>query len=207
MPVDQPRFLNKKKQEASSSFMVTSKLDLSHTNHSCQQSFNREDLLPLKPGLLWEIESGFVRTLTWDEEGIIATLGVWGAGDIVGKSLSKIEYYQIECMTTVKVRSLSFQSDYLQNAMLSNIQQMEEILNIIHSKRVSLRLLKFLNWLARRFGRETDQGWLIELRLTQQAIAEIIGTTRVTVTRLLKDFEQEGRLMRLPQYRILLHDL
>jgi len=65
--------------------------------------------------------------------------------------------------------------------MLSHIQQMEELLNIMHCKLVSLRFLKFLNWLAHRFSQEVDQGWLLNLRLTHQAISEIIGTTRVTI--------------------------
>lgn len=37
-----------------------------------------------------------------------------------------------------------------------------------------------------------EQGQLIDLRLTHQEIAEVIGTTRVTVTRLLKQFEREA---------------
>lgn len=186
--------------------MTIADLVLLPIDYSCCASFRRGDLLPLKPGLLWEIESGFVRTLTWDEEGTIATLGVWGPGDIVGKPLSQIELYQIECLITVKVSQLSFQGGYPQDAMLLHIQQMEELLNIMHCKLVSLRLLKFLNWLAHRFGQEVDQGWLLDLRLTHQAISEIIGTTRVTITRLFNQLEQEGKLVRLPQYRILLHD-
>jgi len=137
---------------------------------------------------------------------MVATLGVWGPGDIVGKPLSQFKLYQVECLTSVKVRNLSFQGDRLQDAMLSHIRQMEELLNIMHCKLVSLRLLKFLNWLVYRFGREVDQGWLLDLRLTHQAISEITGTSRVTVTRLLNQFEQEGKLMRLPQSRILLQD-
>ena len=40
-----------------------------------------------------------------------------------------------------------------------------------------LQLLKFFTWLAYRFGREVEQGRLLDLRLTHQAISEIIGTT------------------------------
>ncbi len=186
--------------------MTISDLVLLPTNHSCQNSFRRGDLLPLQPTLLWEIESGFVRTTTWDEEGLTATLGLWGPGNVVGKPLSQIEPYQIECLTNVRVSSLPFYSDYLQDAMLSHIQQMEELLNIMHCKLVPLRLLKFFTWLAYRFGREVDQGRLLDLRLTHQAISEIIGTTRVSVTRLLNQLEQEGKLSRRPQHRILLRD-
>lgn len=176
-------------------------------NHSHQYLFRRGDFLPLQPDLLWRIESGYVRTLTWDEAGEVATLGVWGATDIVGQPLSQVENYHIECLTGVKVHNIPFHSDDLQAAMVSHIQQMEELLNIVQCKRVPLRLLKLLNWLARRFGEEVDQGRLIDLHLTHQILAEILGATRVTITRLLNQYEQEGKLTRLRRHRILLHNV
>jgi CRP-like cAMP-binding protein len=59
---------------------------------------------------------------------------------------------------------------------------------------------------GKKFGREIEQGQLIDLRLTHQEIAEIIGATRVTVTRLLNEFEKRGIIQRLPQHFILLHE-
>lgn len=185
--------------------MAISNLVLLPVNHSHQYSFKRGDFLPLQPDCLWRIASGCVRTLTWDEAGEVATLGVWGATDIVGQPLSQIENYYVQCLTNVKVDNIPFHSQDLQTAMVSHIQQLEELLNIIHCKPAALRLLKLLNWLACRFGQEVDQGWLIDLCLTHQTLAEIIGATRVTVTRLLNQYEQEGKLMRLRQHRILLH--
>jgi CRP-like cAMP-binding protein len=63
-----------------------------------------------------------------------------------------------------------------------------------------------LTWLAKKFGHQVEQGQLIELRLTHQEISEIIGTTRVTVTRLLNDFEKQGIIQRLPRKFIVLHE-
>lgn len=42
----------------------------------------------------------------------------------------------------------------------------------------------------------TSKGRLIDLRLTHQEMAETINTSRVTVTRLLQQFESEGMLQR-----------
>jgi CRP-like cAMP-binding protein len=47
---------------------------------------------------------------------------------------------------------------------------------------------------------------LIDLRLTHQDIAEIIGSTRVTVTRLLNAFEKQGIIQRMQRRFIVLHD-
>jgi CRP-like cAMP-binding protein len=82
------------------------------------------------------------------------------------------------------------------DVLLLHIQQSEELLSIVHRKPVSLRLWQFLVWLGQKFGRDVDQGRLIDLRVTQQEMAEVINTTRVSVTRLLQQFEEEGMLLR-----------
>lgn len=51
-------------------------------------------------------------------------------------------------------------------------------------------------WLSEKFGRDVEQGKLIELNVTHQEMAEVLNTTRVTVTRLLQQFEDEGNLLR-----------
>lgn len=166
--------------------------------------FNRRDLMLLEKGLLWQIEVGVVRTLTWDKEGETVTLGFWGPGDIVGQTLSQINPYQIECLTAVKALLLPADCWHSHETMISHIQQTEELLRIIHCKRVECRLLQFLDWLAERFGYEVAQGQLLNLPLTHQEIAQDIGTTRVTVTRLLNRFRQEGKIIWSGQHRILL---
>jgi CRP-like cAMP-binding protein len=169
-------------------------------------SFRRGDFLPLKSDLLWKLDRGFVRTISCDELGEITTLGIWGTGDIVGKPLSQIETYQIECLTSVQAIPERLGNQDLQCAMTLHIHQVEELLSLMHCKHISLRLLKLLNFLAHKFGCKTHQGWLIELRLTHQILAEMIGTTRVTITRLLNQFEREGKLMRLNHHRLVLRD-
>lgn len=61
-----------------------------------------------------------------------------------------------------------------------------------------------MRWLAQRFGHEVAQGQIIDLRLTHQEIAQYIGTTRVTVTRLLNRLQQEGKIVCSSQQCILL---
>ena len=48
--------------------------------------------------------------------------------------------------------------------------------------------------LAQDFGQVGPNGVRIKVRLTHHQLATIIGTTRVTVTRLLRDFKDEGWL-------------
>lgn len=161
------------------------------------QIFSRHDLIPPKENILWRIERGAVRTVTWSEQGTLITLGYWGIGDIVGQPLSRIIPYQIECLTSVETSILPSQLWHqILDSMLLHIQQSEELLSIIHRKPVSLRLWQFLIWLSQKFGRDVDRGILIDIGVTHQEIAEVINTTRVSVTRLLQQFEEEGRLKR-----------
>jgi len=162
-----------------------------------QRVFSRRDLIPPRQDVLWRIERGAVRTVTWSEQGTFITLGYWGTGDVVGHSLSRVKPYQIECLTSVEMSILQTEQWYQAlDAMLVHIQQAEELLSIVHRKPVSLRLWQFLVWLSQKFGCDIEQGRLIDLGLTHQEMAEVINTTRVSVTRMLQQFEDEGMLLR-----------
>jgi CRP/FNR family transcriptional regulator len=50
-----------------------------------------------------------------------------------------------------------------------------------------------------------NEGITIDLRLSHQAIAEAIGSTRVTITRLLGDLRQEG-LLQIDRKKITVFD-
>ncbi|BAY75843.1 Crp/Fnr family transcriptional regulator [Nostoc linckia NIES-25] len=162
-----------------------------------QYIFTRREVIPPRQDVLWRIEHGAVRTLTWGEDGTFITLGYWGLGDLIGYPLSRIKPYQIECLTGVEVSIVPphlWHQDI--DALLSHIQQAEDLLSIVHRKPISLRLWQFLLWLSEKFGRDTDKGKLIDLNITHQDIAEVLNTTRVTITRLLQQFEEEGTILR-----------
>jgi CRP-like cAMP-binding protein len=162
-----------------------------------QRLFTRREVIPARNDVLWRIERGAVRTLTWSEDGTFITLGYWGPGDLIGYPLSRVKPYQIECLTSVEVTVLPphlWHQDI--NALVSHIQQAEELLSIVHRKPISLRLWQFLVWLSEKFGRDVEQGKLIDLNVTHQEMAEVLNTTRVTVTRLLQQFEEEQTMIR-----------
>jgi CRP-like cAMP-binding protein len=89
-------------------------------------------------------------------------------------------------------------------AIIAHTQQTEELFSIVRSERVYSRLDKLLIWLGNKFGQSVPQGKLIDLRLTHQNLAELIGTTRVTVTKLLKELEEEGKIIRQQRHYIIL---
>jgi CRP-like cAMP-binding protein len=167
-------------------------------------SFKQKDLISPKPNRIWMIEQGLVKTSLWNESGESSLLGLWGQGELVAQPLTDGTVYQIQCVTPVKLRPLQVETVNMQTVMIAQIQQMEFLLDLMHCYPMPQRIMKFLGWLAQKAGRVTEEGCVIDLNLTHQAIAEMVGTTRVTITRLLKQLETQGELARFHRHRIVL---
>ncbi|SFL08129.1 Crp/Fnr family transcriptional regulator [Halanaerobium salsuginis] len=67
------------------------------------------------------------------------------------------------------------------------------------------RLASLLSRLAEDFGRKIEDGTVIDLVLTHQEIANLIGSSRVTVTKLINRFIDEG-LMTIKKRKIIILD-
>ncbi len=169
------------------------------------EHFRRGDTLPDRGDQIWQLTAGYVRSLTWTVDGDLTTLGIWGQPDWLDLGLSIVAPYQIECLTTVTAILCSAPPIAQRYAMvLNSAQQTEKLLAIASHRQVYDRIFALLHWLAHRFGRPTDAGKLLAIRLTHQQLADLAGTTRVTATRLINQLEREGRIQRLPQYQILI---
>lgn len=163
--------------------------------------FPRRSYLDLVRADLWRIDSGVVRAVTWLEDGS-TTLGFWGAGAVVGNTCLQSDNDLLECLTPTIATPLLAQS-CAERAMLAQIQQLQELLIIRSCKRIEDRLLKLLIWLSQRFGTAQDAGMTIDIFLTHQDLAETLCTTRVTITRSLKDLERQGAIRHLENRRLL----
>lgn len=182
--------------------LYTSQLQTSTNN--TQQHFTRRSLLPSKKNALWQIASGFVMTYTYLEDGTVVALGLWGPGDKVGEMLSTMTPYQIECLTNVEATIVPV-DDYnqLTKTLLNHIQQTEQLMLIRSHKKVETMLMQLLAWLSKKFGSEVEKGRLIDMRLTHEDLAILVNSTRVTITRVLGQLEQEGLIDRLSLHRIM----
>lgn len=159
-------------------------------------NFKREDIIPISAQHLWQIQTGWVRTLTWDSDGNITTLGLWGKGDIIGSPVSQVDPYQIICLSDVNAQIVPSSLVWTAEALQGHIQQTEALLQMMHCKQIPQRLLLLLTFLSQRFGYGTDQGRLIQIQMTHQVMAETIGTSRVTVTKILQKLEEDGLILR-----------
>jgi CRP/FNR family transcriptional regulator, global nitrogen regulator len=87
----------------------------------------------------------------------------------------------------------------------SRILQTEMMIETLAHRDMESRLMSFLLILCRDFGVPTIDGITIDLKLSHQAIAEAIGSTRVTVTRLLGDLRQE-KMISIHRKKITVHN-
>jgi global nitrogen regulator NtcA len=89
--------------------------------------------------------------------------------------------------------------------LASRILQTEMMIETLAHRDMGSRLVSFLLILCRDFGVPTNEGIRIDLKLSHQAIAEAIGSTRVTVTRLLGDL-REDKMISIYKKKITVHN-
>ncbi|WP_439330805.1 global nitrogen regulator NtcA [Merismopedia glauca] len=87
----------------------------------------------------------------------------------------------------------------------SRILETEMMIETLAHRDMGSRLVSFLLILCRDFGIPTNNGITVDLKLSHQAIAEAIGSTRVTVTRLLGDLRQE-EMISIHKKKITVHN-
>jgi CRP-like cAMP-binding protein len=85
------------------------------------------------------------------------------------------------------------------------LQEAERELEAMAYQRVGQRLARKLIDLGQRFGVETVRGTLIQARLTQQELAEMIGTTRETLAHTLSDFRRR-ELLDIAHHEVVIRD-
>ncbi len=93
----------------------------------------------------------------------------------------------------------------LLRGLSSRILQTEMMIETLAHRDMGSRLVSFLLILCRDFGSPSTDGVTIDLKLSHQAIAEAIGSTRVTVTRLLGDLRKQ-KMIAISKKRITVHN-
>lgn len=156
--------------------------------------------IPLRADEILVACRGIVQLFTIQQDGSETLLGLAGPSMPIGLPLTTVEPYWATALTDIDVLTLPMSeietSPVLMAGIFRNLilrlQQAEAWLALSGKRLVADRLKHLLLLLARDFGQVEPAGVRIPVRLTHHQLATAIGTTRVTVTRLLKDFKAEG---------------
>jgi len=165
-------------------------------------SFRAGQGIPLPPDHLLMVCRGVVQVGTIHSSGDESLLGLVGSGVPLGLPLTWLDPYTAKAITPVDGLYVAMEeidrdpdlASRLWQPMIRRLRQAEALLALTGKRPVADRLHHFLLLLAQEHGQETPTGIRLLLRLTHQDMASAIGTTRVTVTRLLNQWRQEGYL-------------
>jgi CRP-like cAMP-binding protein len=156
--------------------------------------------IPMKPHEVLIVCRGVVQLSTLYPNGDEGILGLICPSMPFGMPFSSLMPYEAIALTDVVLMRVHImeieQSPRLAQSLFQELtrrlQQTETLLAIAGYRRVDDRLRQLLDLLRQELGQVTPQGVRLSVRLTHQQIAGLIGTTRVTVTRLLREFRDEG---------------
>lgn len=166
-------------------------------------SFRAGQAIDMNAQAVWVVCRGVVQVSTLYQSGDEALLGLAGPSMPFGLPLTLINPYQATALTDVVLMGLTLaeidQSPTLAQEIgrhtVRRLRQTEALLAMAGYRRVEDRLRQLLLLLQMEVGQPVAEGTRLSVRLTHQHLASAIGTTRVTVTRLLGQFRGEGRLL------------
>ncbi len=165
--------------------------------------FSSGQAIPMKPNEIWVVCRGIVQLGTLYDTGDESLLGLACPSMPFGLPLALIRPYQATALSSVDLMRLTLaeveQSPALAQGIFRQVtrrlRQTEAMLAMVGYRRVEDRLRHFLLLLKQEVGQPIHEGETrISVRLTHQQLANAIGTTRVTVTRLLSQLREEGLL-------------
>jgi CRP-like cAMP-binding protein len=165
-------------------------------------TYNAGCNIPLQHQDLHIIYRGVVQLHTLHADGGETIVGLCGPSMAFGKAITSVDPYWATALSEINLLPLSMNEIEASPTLMAGIfpqlvrrlQQSEAWLAISGKRLVCDRLRFVLVQLAQDFGHVEPGGVRIKLRLTHHQISTLIGTTRVTVTRLLRDFKNEGWL-------------
>lgn len=163
-----------------------------------------------KSSNLFLIVDGIVKLSHLTAQGNELTFTLLKKGDITGcldivnvnhvmeenaQALGKVNFYRIECDDFKKLIALRTDLSWsVLTSIYTRKQQIERKLIATHTQPVRQRVIKMLLELAQLFGKRCLHGYALEIFLTQQELADLVGASRSVVSTIMNDFRDQGIL-------------
>ena len=186
------------------------------TFRSGEVIFHRDD-----PGqVLYMIKEGKVKICIISPDGQEVSLTVFGKGEVFGefalldglpRSADAVALEKVECYT---LQRSDFQNAILKNPKISILvlealskrlrntnNMVEDLIFLDVYGRVAKKLLE----LADAHGVKTEEGVVIDVRLTQQELASMVGASRESVNKVLGYFTDKN-FISTDKHRITIHN-
>jgi hypothetical protein len=154
---------------------------------------------PVPAAASWRLDNGYLRAFSWTDQAEVFTVGIWGPGDYVIPELLTLQPVSLHALSSARVSEWVPGEDERQSFSTTHMQQMSILLQLSRIRPAEVRLFNLLIWLSKRFGHATARGMYVPLdkmNITHRQIAEIASMSRVTVTKSLGQFRQQGWLIK-----------
>jgi CRP/FNR family transcriptional regulator, nitrogen oxide reductase regulator len=150
------------------------------------------------------LTSGCVKLLQVGANGHEVMLRLSGPGELIGVAESRIRTHnstaraqqpctalawEISTFETIFERHTFLRRNML-NMLLQYLEDMHERFREISTERVAARLSSQIIRMMHQVGRQVNGG--IEISISREELAQLIGTTLFTVSRLLSDWDRQG---------------
>lgn len=176
------------------------------SNRSLRLSLDISQSLPTQS--CWHLCAGFLRATALSPQGEAFTLAIWGPGDIVDSEIAGQHSSALQAVSPAVISECSC-DDRHRHAFSSDLmRQLVTFLGLARMRPAEARLLTLLIWLSERFGSSADCGRYLPLEtmnLTHRQLAEMASVSRVTVTKSLGLFRQQGWIRPGESGEILVH--
>jgi len=189
-------------------------IDWAQEHYRCR-TFGKDEKIVTRPGLLYLVQRGAVRLVgmaqvdatggtraarTAPEEAFLGFVGAGQPFEVVAQSPFTLQSYAHVDQTSVIWLYWNdldnwphFRREVL-DAFRYQHQRKLLWLSTLGQRRTIDRLLGFLTLLIEEYGEPTEEGYCLPFPLTHAQIGSAIGSTRVTVTRLMGKLRQKGMI-------------
>ena len=156
------------------------------------------------------VSAGKIKIFKSDVEGHQQIVRLAGPGDILGyRALLAGEPYEATAETIEKAHICFFDKKtffhilethpattfHVMSKLATDLGSSEkQTMNITH-KNIRERLAELLLIFQRKYGKKNKEGVLLDINLTREEMAELIGTTQESVIRTISDFKEEGLIL------------
>jgi CRP-like cAMP-binding protein len=162
------------------------------------RSFVSGSRIPLQGDDIYIVARGIIRIQTLSTDGDESILGLVGPMMPIAQRFTLLQPYEAYALTPVEILRLRWEEvqasvellNEFNNATIRRLLYTEVMLSLLSQKQIIERLIRFISFLSKEFGKPTPQGIRLEFKLTHQQIATVLNTTRVTVTRLMGDLKR-----------------
>ncbi len=169
---------------------------------------------------IYFIEEGRVRLTRLSPEGKTVILALLGSGDLIGDAAWEAGEHDsyaetLEESTIYQISRDAFQrlikehpefSIRLIQILGGRLRQAQSRIEDLVFRQVPSRVARLLLSLAENHGRVTPKGIRVEFPLTHQEIADLVGSSRVTVTQILNKF-RTSHWINIESKRVTINDV